>query len=204
MPLFLLFFAAAPLFLAIAQDVPTRSDFQQWGLLVSLAAFGLMLGLFWLSRLMPKDAVNMKFSSTLRWHKYIGYAAGLVFLVHPLLMIARRFWAVESDPIYNLMLMLKSPLMLTGIMAWVLMIILVVLAFIRKIFSAKLFRYLHGMLSMAFTVLATWHVISVGRHSNLAMSVFWMVLAGGAVATLLLSYLKLFIKPTRGVAHESA
>ncbi|MDF7825361.1 ferric reductase-like transmembrane domain-containing protein [Pontiellaceae bacterium B12227] len=208
MVLFLLFFAGVPVYLAEIQDVPTRFAFQHAVLLTSLAAFGLMLGLFWLSRLMPKDAVKMKYAATMRWHKYIGYVAGLFMLVHPVLMIARRFTAVESNPVGNLILMIKSPLMLTGVIAWCLLVALILVAFFRKPMPAKIFRYVHGVMAIGFTGLSTWHVVSVGRHSNPAMSGFWIVLAVGAVGALLWSY-----KPARrktdnpiyqGAANESA
>lgn len=208
MGLFLLFFAGAPVYLAEIQDVPTRFAFQHAVLLTSLAAFGLMLGLFWLSRLMPKDTVKMKYAATMRWHKYIGYVAGLFMLVHPVLMIVRRFKAVESNPVDNLILMIKSPLLLTGVIAWCLLVAFIVIAFFRKSMPAKIFRYVHGVMAIGFVGLSTWHVVSVGRHSNPAMSGFWIVLAGGAVGALLWSY-----KPVRknaeanmyqGATNESA
>jgi predicted ferric reductase len=208
MPLFLLFFACAPVLLAVAQEVPVRTTYQQAVVLTSVGAFGLMLGLFWLSRLMPKNTVKLNASATLRWHKYIGYLAGLFFLVHPVLMIARRFWVVESNPIDNLMLMIQSPRMLPGLIAWGLLIVLVVLAFFRNRFPAKLFRYLHGLLSILVVGLATWHVIAIGRHSNSAMSVFWLILAGGAMVALLVAYLpkpaSANVQNNPGVPHESA
>ena len=129
MILFFVFFGGVPVYLAEIQDVPTRFGLQHAVLLASLAGFGLMLGLFWLSRLMPGDAVKMRFSSTLRWHKYIGYVAGLFMLAHPVLMVMRRFWAVESNPVHNLVLVVTSPLMLTGVVAWCLLVVLTATAF---------------------------------------------------------------------------
>jgi len=204
MPLFFLIFALTPVLLAVTQNVPTQSTFQLVVLLVSVGAFGLMLGLFWLSRLMPRDTVKMKASSTMRWHKVIGYAAGLFFLVHPVLMIARRFWVQESLPLDNLKLMIASPLLRTGIIAWLLLVLIIAMAIVRKKIPAKIFRVLHGLLSVAFTVLATWHVIAVGRHSNSGMTLFWVLLATVAIAALLLSYLKPLIKNWKGVTREPA
>ncbi len=205
MPLFLLFFAGVPVLLAVSQDVPTQNALQLATALVSVSAFGLMLGLFWLSRLMPKNTTNMKFAATVRWHKYIGYAAGLFFLVHPFLMIIRRFWAQESNPVDNLVLMIKSPVMLTGIIAWFLMIVLVVLAFIRKQMKYQTFRIIHGILSLAFVVFGTWHAVRVGRHSTEAMSAFWIALAAAAALALIASYLpKLPAEGRIGELHESA
>lgn len=207
MVLFLLFFAGVPVCLAEIQDVPVRFVFQHAVLVMSLAGFGLMLGLSWLSRLMPRDAVKISFYSTMRWHKYIGYIVGTFMLLHPVLMIARRFWVEESNPVDNLMLMLKSPLMLTGIIAWCLLLVLAVMAFLRKQLPAKVFRYVHGAMAIAFMGLATWHVVEVGRHSNPLMSSFWIVLAGGAVGALLYSYIparkKAEMKIHEGAVHES-
>lgn len=140
----------------------------------------------------------------MRWHKYIGYIAGTFFLIHPVLMIARRFWVEESNPIHNLMLMIKSPLMLTGILAWLLLVLIITMALIRKKIPPKLFRLLHGALSLAFTALATCHVISIGLHSNSTMNAYWVLLAGFATIALLSSYLEPFIKATKGAEHESA
>jgi len=204
--LFLLFFAGAPIYLALAQEVPVKSVWQLAVLLVSLSAFGLLLGLYGLSRLLPQGLVKMKFSSTLRWHKYIGYLAGLVFMLHPFLMVARRFTVEESNPVDNFMLMLKSPLMLTGIIAWALLLVIVVTAFFRKHLPAQFFRYLHGVLSIGFVGFSTWHVVTIGRHSSPALSGFWIALAAGAVATLLISYLPVRSVTTSnaGANHESA
>jgi predicted ferric reductase len=205
-PLFLLFFALAPIGLALSQDVPTQSTYQTVVLLVSVGTFGLMLSLFWLSRLMPKNTVKMKYSSTLRWHKYIGYAAGLFFLVHPVLMILRRFWVQETLPMDNFKLLITSPLMLPGIIAWFTMIVLIVLAFFRKNMPAQLFRYIHGLLSIGFVGFATWHVVSIGRHSNAPMTAFWIALSSVAVVALLVSYLPIRSKApvNKGAVHESA
>ncbi|VGO14458.1 hypothetical protein PDESU_03020 [Pontiella desulfatans] len=206
--LYLLFFAWAPVYLALTQEVPTRFTYQHVVLLVSLSGFGSLLGLFWLSRLLPRNAVQMRYSSTLRWHKYIGYAAGGVMLLHPFLMVARRLWVEESNPVGNFMLMLRSPLLLTGIIAWCLLLVIVVVALVRKKLPANVFRHVHGLLSIGFVGLATWHVITVGRHSSPAMSGFWIVLASGAVGALLWSYRpvrkKAKLNIYEGTANESA
>lgn len=206
--LYFAFFAGVPVLLALGQEVPVNHGFQKAVLLGSLAAFGLLLGLFWLSRLYARDSVPIKFSSTMRWHKYIGYAAGAFMLVHPVLMIARRFSVEESNPVENFVLMLKSPLMLTGILAWFLLLLVVGLAFIRKQFKYKTFRLIHGILSLGFAVFSTWHVIKIGRHSNLVMSVFWILAAATAGISLLSVYLparkKTPIKIYEGETHEPA
>jgi predicted ferric reductase len=61
--------------------------------------------------------------------------------------------------------------------------VLVITVFFRKnmIPHFKLryrgWRYFHGGLAVSFTVLALWHSIALGRHTDLAMSIFFVTLA---------------------------
>jgi predicted ferric reductase len=209
--LYLLIGAVAPVFLAMSQEVPSGSVFKQLVLILSLAAFGLILGQFWLSKLLPWHEVHARPAVVIRWHKVVGYATVGFFLIHPILMIARRFWVQESDPLDNLLLMLRAPALLPAIVAWVLLVLLVVLALVRRGFSTKSWRIMHGLISSAFVAMAVWHVVAVGRHSNAAMSAYWIVLAAGAVGALLVSYRQSFqhARPASfseidGGAHEPA
>lgn len=205
---YLLLAALVPVFLAVNQDVPAGSSYKQAVLLLSLAAFGLILGQFWLSRLWPHHAIKIEQTGVIRWHKVVGYTVGGFLLIHPVLMIARRFWVLESDPLDNLVLMLRAPALLPAIIAWVLLVLLVVLALVRRRFPAGSWRLLHGLVSSGFAAMAVWHVVTVGRHSNAAMSVFWVVLAAGAVGALLNSYRSApsmkTAKVKQGVLHELA
>ncbi|WPJ97058.1 ferric reductase-like transmembrane domain-containing protein [Coraliomargarita algicola] len=176
-----LLFVGAPIFLALTQGIPSQSNFQLAVLLVSVGAFGLTLGLFWLTRLLPKDSVKMRLGKMMSWHKYLGYAVCIIFMIHPILIIARRFWVVESNPIHNLKLMLTAPLVWPGMAAWLLLMLIMGFALARKRFSAKTFRNLHGWLSIAFLIFAAWHVISIGRHSDLILAAFWGLLAAAAI-----------------------
>ena len=206
----ILFFALAPVYLAVIQNVPARSAFQQVVLLLSLGAFGLVLGQFWLSRLLPRDAAGIPTPGVIRFHKIIGSIIGAFLLLHPGLMIARRFWVEESNPLDNLALLLLAPALLPGIIAWVLLVAIVLLALppVRRCLRGSTWRRLHGLLSLTFVGLATWHVVAVGRHSSLAMSAFWIALAAGSLGALLLSYRpahrKILTKSTPEFAHETA
>lgn len=180
-PLYLLLFVGIPVGLALTQEVPVQTNFQLTVLLVSVGAFGLALGLFWLTRLMPKGSVDMRLGKMMAWHKYLGYAICIVFLAHPFLLIARRFWAVESNPIDNLKLMLTAPLLWPAIAAWLLLMLIMLTSFMRKHFSAVVFRNLHGWMSISFAALAAWHVIAIGRHSDLVVAALWGLLAAIAI-----------------------
>ena len=209
--LYLLMVAVAPVVLAVSQEVPSGSVFKQLVLVLSLAAFGLILGQFWLSKLMPWDEVHVRPAVVLRWHKVIGYATGGFLLIHPVLMIARRFWVQESDPLDNLLLMLRAPALLPAIVGWGLLAVIGMLSLTRQHLRPRSWRVLHGLLSAVFVGLATWHVVAVGRHSNAAMSAYWIVLAAGTVGTLLFSYRHPYqharsrrLSGINGGAHEPA
>lgn len=205
MALYFVVFGGMPVLFAFTQDVPMKSGWQQIALAASLGGFGLLLGLFWLSRLLPRGVSGMKRVSTMRWHKSIGYVFGLIMLAHPVLLIARRFQVKESNPLDNLRLLIESPMMRSGIVAWCLLLAIIITALFRKRVPARGFRIVHGLLSVGFVFFAGKHVVQVGRHSDLLMSVFWIVLAVAAFGRLLSAYLKvLFKRNTGGEVHESA
>lgn len=199
--MYLICFAVVPLALALGQDVSILSMYQRVVLLLSLSAFGLLLGLFWLTRLLPFGLRAMKLSAMLRWHKVIGSVAGTVVLVHPILLIGRRFFVQESNPVDNLMLLLRAPLLRSGIIAWLLLLVIVLLGIFRRAVPAKGWRISHAALAAGFTIFATLHVVAVGRHSDGLMSIFWIVLAGGALMAL---FNQTILKKKKGGAHESA
>jgi predicted ferric reductase len=198
--LFFGLFALGPLYLAVGRDVSALSTYQYAVLFVSLSAFGLLIGLFWMTRLLPRRYRTMRLPGLLRWHKAIGYLAGLFLLLHPVLVIGRRFMVEETLPLDNLRLMLSSPLLQSGVAAWVLLLVMVFFGVIRRALPAKFWRIQHGLCAVAFSGFATWHVVAVGRHSNLTMSVFWIGLAASGVA----AWLLLYFKPAKREIHESA
>jgi predicted ferric reductase len=200
--LFVLSFALVPVVLAVSQDVPTQSTYQETVLLVSLAAFGLALGQFWLSRLLPRVETGVSLPGLIRRHKYIGATIGGFLLVHPFLIIARRLWVLQSDPIENLLLMLCAPALLPAIIAWGLLATIIVLALVRRWFPSRVWRILHGLLSSGFVGLAAWHVAAVGRHGDRVVAALLIALVAGSIATLLFSYRTMFRKPLPAVREE--
>lgn len=208
---FLSLMAFVPVFLAVNQAVPAGSVFKQVVLLLSLATFGLVHGQFWLSRLGSRNVATVNPAFVLRRHKIVGYSAGGFLLIHPVLMIARRFWVLESDPLDNLLLMLRAPAMVPAIAAWMLLVLLAVFAFVRRGFPARSWRLIHGLVSSGLAATAVWHVVTVGRHSNAAMSAYWIILSAGTVGALLFSYRHSFQQARsrrpvdiKGGAHEPA
>ena len=77
-----------------------------------------------------------------------------------------------------------------GIIAWCLMLALGITSLARKKLPMKYktWRVFHGILAMLFISIAAWHVIDLGRHSNLAMSILISMLTAGGILLLLKTY----------------
>jgi len=181
-------FGGVPIYLALVQDVPVHFAYQRVVLFVSLGVFGLALGQFWLSGLRPRAPESMKPSVIMAWHRRLGYVIGGILLVHPLLMVGRRFLVDETDPLANLLLATQAPALLPAVIAWILLAAIVLLSLppSRRSLPARRWRLLHDLASVGFVGMATWHVLAVGRHGGGVMPVYWIALAALAVAALVL------------------
>jgi predicted ferric reductase len=76
------------------------------------------------------------------------------------------------------------------------MLVLGILSLLRKKLPMKYtnWRILHGILAMLFIAAATWHVVDLGRHTDLAMSIYMIILAVSGVLLLLKTYI---LKPLK-------
>lgn len=131
-------------------------------------------------------------------HKKVGKWLGIIFLLHPVLILAPRFLVSFSDGVSSLTEVVFAPQMLTGIIAWVSMIIWVLLS----IYKDKLpMRYetwhlTHLLGFIAISILATLHITSVGSHGQFQseFNLVWWGLCGFSLAMVAYNYL---VKPAR-------
>ncbi len=72
---------------------------------------------------------NINWSMSL--HKKMGQWLGIIFLLHPVLILAPRFLMSFDEGMDSLMTTIKAPQMLTGMIAWVGLIVWVLLAVFR-------------------------------------------------------------------------
>ncbi|AMX03948.1 ferredoxin reductase family protein [Microbulbifer thermotolerans] len=131
-------------------------------------------------------------------HKQVGKFLGYLFFLHPFLILAPRFLMSWDDGMTSLVSVLTSPAMLTGLIAWGLMLVFVLLAVFKRSLPMRYetWRLLHLLAFAGVAVLATLHVTSVGRHGQFQPQfnqLWWGLLA--AVAALM-TYNHL-IKPLR-------
>lgn len=129
-------------------------------------------------------------------HKKVGQWLGFIFLLHPVLIVAPRFMVSFNDGMHSLVSIITAPQMLTGIVAWVGMIIWILTAIFREQLklSYETWRLTHMLGLVAIVILATLHVTSVGSHGQFQekFNFIWWALCSSAVAMVMYNY---FIKP---------
>ena len=57
-----------------------------------------------------------------------------------------------------------------------------------NLFERSLLKESLSVLTILFISMAAWHVIDLGRHSNLAMSILFIIASAGSVLPLLKTY----------------
>lgn len=193
----ILIFIGLPVLLYILGDAPRRSLLKEAISLITLMTFSLMLGQFFLAR--SNEAVinlfNRKHIQNV--HKAIAYPALNIFLVHPFLIVFPRYFEAGVDPVDALLTMLTSfdsRGILLGMVAWALLVIIALTAIFRmrliKRYKIKYrdWRKIHGYLTVAFVVLAIWHAIELGRHTDRIMAAFFIALAIAGITLLFRLY----------------
>ncbi|THH36922.1 FAD/NAD(P)-binding:oxidoreductase [Aliishimia ponticola] len=179
-------FVGLPLSFYALGDAPRRSLLKEAISLATLIAFAAMLGQFFMARSNTWLLSVFKPPQIQKVHKYIAYTAVTVILLHPALIVLPR--ALEGgvrpwDAFVTMITTLDNLGLVLGLVAWVLLLVLVLTAYFRKPIIKRLathyrgWRYTHGGLATAFTLLALWHAIALGRHTDPRMSALFIVLA---------------------------
>jgi len=190
----ILFFLAIPLLLWALGDTPARSFLKECVSLLTILGYFLMLGQFFLSRANKKMLKPHKTGKVYKLHRIIGYIFVSILLVHPLLIVVPRFFEAGISPgeaFSKIISTWDSRGLILGVLAWSLMLILGITSAFRNKLGLKYttWRVLHGILSIVFITLATWHAMDLGRHTDLPMSLYMGAIAGLGILLLLRTYL---------------
>ena len=192
-------FVGLPVLFWALGDFPRRTVLKDSLSMGTLLAFSLMLGLFFLTRGSRNTVTRFTMRTTVTLHKVIGYIVVAVLLLHPFFIVIPRYFESGIAPKEAFITMVttwESPGVVLGIIAWCLMLILGVTSLLRNRLPMKYttWRAVHGVLAILFVVLATWHAIDLGRHTDRAMSVYMIVLAAGGILLLVKTYI---LKPSK-------
>lgn len=187
-------YLAVPLLYVYFGDFPSRTALKDTISLVTVGAFFLMLGQFYLSRLNRFTLEGYKMSGVMKLHRIIGYVFIPVLFIHPFLLVVPRYFEAGVDPteaFRTILTTFGTSGIIMGMVAMVLMIVLGVTSVLRNRLplTHTTWRAVHGLLSAAFVILATWHAVNMGRHTDTFLSTYMIVASAVGVAFLVRQYL---------------
>lgn len=191
-----LLFLIPSFFLYYTGDVVGRTLLKDGISIATISAFVLMLGQFFLSGLVSLPLQTPTRGNVIKLHKIVGYVAAAVLLSHPLLIVVPRFFEAGISPRQAFVTMISAgtPGITTGMAAWILLLLIVVLSVLRKRIplSYQYWRKLHGLMSMMFIILAAYHSIYLGRHIDLVFAGYIVILVIAGMSLLLQQYIHEF------------
>ncbi|MRT93524.1 ferric reductase-like transmembrane domain-containing protein [Ancylomarina sp. 16SWW S1-10-2] len=192
-------FLGLPILFFVLGDFPERSILKNGLSLLTIIAFCMMLAQFYLARSNKNILKAHKMGKIVKYHKFIGYTFIAILFFHPFLIMLPRYFEAGVDPIdafTTIITTFDSTGVILGIIAWCLMLVIGISSLIRNNMGMtyKTWRVFHGILSIAFLVIASWHVIDLGRHINSSMTIYIIILAGIGILLLLKTY---FIKSSK-------
>ena len=187
-------FIVVPLLLWVLGEFPKRNFLMEALSLMSILGFTMLLSQFFYSRINKSLVKDIRMVNVLKIHKFIGYTFISILLLHPFFIIVPKFFdngLTPADAFLELITKFDSLGVVLGLIAYSTMIILLVTAFFRFKMHLKYrtWRNLHGYLTMLFVITATWHVITLGRHSNTSFSIYYVLIVASGIFYLLYTYL---------------
>lgn len=168
---YLLLFSFLPLLLWALGDFHRGTVLKEALSVLVILSFFLIIGQLFLSRGNGDVFKESKMARVTKFHKIIGYTATAVIMLHPFFIVIPRFFEAglkPEDAFITLITNFESLGVIFGIVAWTLMMIIGFTSFFRDKtgMSYKNWRVLHGMLSIIFITVASFHMIDLGSHIN--------------------------------------
>lgn len=198
----------APLILAGVQGQPVRNIFRELSSGLAMVGYVMTLLQFVLSGRFEWLSGRTGIDRIMRFHQVTPWAILAFIIVHPLLIAAPRLVPYPSDALAALNGMFSSQNLRSGVIAWLLVILLVPLAVVRDRLPIRyeLWRLSHGLFAIAIVVFGMHHTLRVGAHSTGWLAAFWALAAILALSAVLHTYvLKPFLQlraPYRVVSNR--
>lgn len=188
----LLLYAGMPLLVLILGNYPDRALYKEIISVITILAFCLLTGQIYWSRVNDFAVESLRARNLIYLHNIVGYICVGVLFLHPFLLVLPRFFEKGINPgeaLVTLLSTFSSQGVVLGIIAWLLMLVIgITSVFRRKLpLRYKDWRAFHGLLSVLFIIVGTWHAIDLGRHAGVAMSSLFVIFTGGGVLLLLIT-----------------
>ncbi len=179
-----------------------RIFWQELGSVLGILSFAMILSEFVLSGRVKSFSRKVGMDTTMRFHRIIGWCALVAALIHPFLYSSTPTtgpWPWDSTRQYAVTAEFTA--ISTGVLAFVLLPVLVVLAVWRSSldYHYETWRRLHGLIAAALVGLLLHHTLTAGRYAaNESVAVLWQILSFVALLTLIYRY---FIAPLFQVSN---
>lgn len=205
--LYLAIFIILPSIFFILVQIPKRTILKDFLSIITVLAFFIVLGQFYLSRMNEKLKDTFKAVEMIKVHKILGYIVLPILILHPFLIVVPRFFEASPNPFDSFIKMittLDSLSIILGVIAWVLMMALGLTSIFRNKLNMtyKSWKILHGFLSVIFIIFASWHAIETGRHMSIAMSILLILITSIASIEFLFYTNKKIIKNEKVKNYE--
>lgn len=185
-----------PYLWSLTQGLAYRGPYAAAVTLCNLTGLAALLAQFPLSGRLDAVTRHTGIDNGMRLHRLAGQVVGGYFLLHPLLIVLPRYGIAPQRATDDLWTALTAAESATGLYAWALMCIWVLVARFRNRLgiSYEAWRISHGFGFVAVAILATLHAIDVGRHGRYDpwFDLLWIVLCTIAVAVTCNIY---FVRP---------
>lgn len=172
-------FLGVPFFLYFTGDIAARTVLKDALSIITILALVLMLGQFYLTRTFKLPITGATMGKIMSLHIVTGYLGAAVLLVHPFLIVVPRYFEAGISPCeaFITIITTQTPGVTTGIMAWILLLLISVLSILRNKIPLRYkdWRRLHGLMSAAFISLAAGHAVYLGRHMNQALGIYIVI-----------------------------
>lgn len=182
----------APLALAWAQGKPPRPFLDELSSGLALAAFAVLLMEFLLSGRFRSISERIGMDVTMRFHQLLARVAAAFILVHPFLYATPIGLARPDDATHQGHLGLTGAAAYSGIIGWLLLLLLVITAMRRTQIghSYETWRVTHAVGAVLVAGLIAHHAFAAGRYSGEGPLLwFWILLLALATLTMLVVYL---------------
>ena len=186
-----LVFTGMPLLIWSVGNYPERSWLKESLSVMMILVFCQMVSLFFWSRSNAVAVKDLKMGRIIKIHKAVGYTCVAFMLLHSVFLVVPRLFEAGVLPgaaFLNVITTFNRRILL-GMLAWSLLLTIGLSAFARNRLpmTYKTWRKFHGILAVLCVTAAAWHMINLGRHSNLALSMLIILLTAGGVGLLLKS-----------------
>ncbi len=185
--------ATAPLVLAWREGLPSRPFIDDFSSGVALIAFAMLLAEFASSGRLRTVSIGLGIDLVMRMHQLLARTLLAIVLLHPFLYSLPYLPGNPLDPTRATWLSLTAEATVSGLVAWVLLVMLVFFAIFRDQlrWRYETWRLGHGFGAALIAAAGTHHTLHAGRYSaSPVMTAFWI--SALALALLALAYIYLF------------